>query len=128
MKLMTILLFLFIDINVFGTGVLLKPDTVIANELTITNISVDKCTPWNHLKCVYITSSEVYKAGKSGVKSKHWWTMSYIGKECTKKHGIVLGKLFEGVFALPHYIGVGFANIVGVFVYKSKLFFLKNNS
>ncbi len=79
--------------------------------------NVNKCKPWHHLQCVYITGTEVYKDGVKGESTRHWWRMSYIGKACTDQHGTVFGKIFEGVFAIPHYIGVGIGNGAGFIVY-----------
>ncbi|MFS4448662.1 hypothetical protein [Maribacter sp. 2307UL18-2] len=78
---------------------------------------VNQCTPWHHLKCVYITGGEVYKDGRAGKSTRHWWRMSYIGQACTVKYGTVFGKIFEGIFAVPHYIGVGIGNGIGYLVY-----------
>ncbi len=79
--------------------------------------NVNKCTPWHHLQCVYITGTEVYKDGSEGKSTRHWWRMSYIGRACTAQHGTAFGKIFEGFFAIPHYIGVGIGNGVGYSVY-----------
>jgi hypothetical protein len=78
---------------------------------------VNKCTPWHHLQCVYITGTEVYKDGSEGKSTRHWWRMSYIGRACAAQHGTVFGKVFEGFFAIPHYISIGIGNGVGYMVY-----------
>lgn len=77
---------------------------------------VDQCTPWHHLKCVYITGVEVYEDGSEGRSTRHWWRMSYIGRACSDAHGPVFGKIFEAVFAIPHYIGVAIGNGIGFMV------------
>ena len=79
--------------------------------------NVNKCTPWHHLQCVYITATEVYKDGSEGKSTRHWWRMSYIGRACTSQYGTVFGKIFEGFFAIPHYIGIGIGNGIGYMVY-----------
>ena len=78
---------------------------------------VNKCTPWHHAMCVYITGTEVYADGSEGESTRHWWRMSYIGRACTEKYGSRFGKIFEGVFAIPHYIGVAIGNGIGYMVY-----------
>ena len=78
---------------------------------------VNKCTPWHHAMCVYITGTEVYADGSEGTSTRHWWRMSYIGRACTEKYGTRFGKIFEGIFAIPHYIGVAFGNGIGYMVY-----------
>lgn len=80
-------------------------------------LHVNKCTPWHHMQCVYITATEVYKDGSEGKTTRHWWRMSYIGRACTAQHGTVFGKIFEGFFAIPHYIGIGIGNGVGYIAY-----------
>lgn len=79
--------------------------------------NVNKCTPWHHMQCVYITGTEVFKDGSEGKSTRHWWRMSYIGQACTTQHGTTFGKIFEGFFAIPHYIGIGIGNGVGFLVY-----------
>lgn len=78
---------------------------------------VNKCTPWHHLICVSVTASEVYEDGRAGIATRHWWRMSYIGRACSDQYGIVFGKLFEGFFAIPHYISIAMGNGVGYMVY-----------
>lgn len=78
---------------------------------------VNQCTPWHHVKCVFITGSEVYKDGSAGKSTRHWWRMSYIGRACTEKYGTVFGKIFEAVFVIPHYMGVALGNGIGYSVY-----------
>jgi len=75
--------------------------------------TVDQCNIRNHLKCVYTTGKEVYRDGRNGRKTIHWWRMSYIGRACTRKWGKRVGFLYEALFAVPHYIGIFFGNIVG---------------
>jgi len=79
--------------------------------------NVNKCTPWDHLQCVYITGTEVYKDGSEGKSTRHWWRMSYIGSACSDQYGTAFGQIFEGLFAIPHYIGVGIGNGIGYMVY-----------
>ena len=79
--------------------------------------NVNKCTPWNHIKCVYITGAEVYKDGSKGKSTRHWWRMSYIGRACTAQYGKTFGYIFEGFFAIPHYITLGITNSVGFIKY-----------
>lgn len=79
--------------------------------------NVNKCTPWHHLQCVYITGTEVFRDGSEGKSTRHWWRMSYIGEACSAQHGTTFGQVFEGFFAIPHYIGVGIGNGVGYLVY-----------
>ena len=78
---------------------------------------VNEFTPWHHLKCVYTTGKETYEDGRSNQKSDHWWSMSYIGRACEAQHGRRTAVIFESIFAVPHYIGVGFANGCGQLVY-----------
>lgn len=79
--------------------------------------NVNKCTPWHHLQCVYITGTEVYNDGREGQSTRHWWRMSYIGRACTAQYGTTFGQIFEGFFAIPHYIGIGIGNGIGYMVY-----------
>ncbi|HNP18942.1 MAG TPA: hypothetical protein PKL31_10945 [Fulvivirga sp.] len=79
-------------------------------------ISVNNCTPWDHAKCIYITGKEVYEDGRNGMKTKHWWRMSYIGQACRDQHGKVFGIIFEGIFVIPHYTGVALGNGIGILV------------
>jgi hypothetical protein len=92
-------------------------DSVSAKQYERGVRNVNKCTPWDHLQCVYITGTEVYHDGSEGKSSRHWWRMSYIGQACTKQYGTVFGHIFEGFFAIPHYIGVGIGNGLGYMVY-----------
>ena len=78
---------------------------------------VNSCTPGSHLHCVKITFSEVYHDGKEGKFTRHWWRMSYIGRAYKDKYGKVIGTIFEGAFAIPHYIGVGIGNGLGYTVF-----------
>ena len=78
---------------------------------------VNQCTPWHHAKCVWITTKEVYADGRDGKSTRHWWRMSYIGQACSDTHGKTFGKIFEGLWAVPHYIGVALANGAGLVVY-----------
>ncbi len=79
--------------------------------------NVNKCTPWHHLQCVYITATEVYKDGSEGKSTRHWWRMSYIGRACTAQHGTAFGQISEGFFAIPHYIGISIGNGIGYMIY-----------
>ena len=81
---------------------------------------VNRCTPWHHLKCVYITAKEVYKDGKEGRSTRHWWRMSYIGKACSNKYGMVLGTIYESLFAIPHYMTMALVNALGLVAYLFK--------
>jgi hypothetical protein len=93
------------------------PDsTQVFKQPTKKVISVNHCTPWDHMKCVYITGTEVYEDGRSGRKTKHWWRMSYIGQACRDKHGKVFGVIFEGLFFVPHYTGVALGSGIGLLV------------
>ena len=78
---------------------------------------VNHCTPWDHVKCVVITGSEVYEDGRDGKKVRHWWRMSYIGQACKQKYGNVFGVVFEGFFVVPHYTGVAVGSGFGYFIY-----------
>lgn len=78
---------------------------------------VNRCTPWHHLKCVYITGKEVFKDGKQGKSTRHWWRMSYIGRACVDQYGQVLGNIYEGLFAIPHYLAMAVGNFVGLSAY-----------
>ena len=96
-----------------------EPNTVDSASKSLIEIDTPKvndCTPKSHLKCVYITFQEVYKDGSEGKSTRHWWRMSYIGKACTKQHGTTFGQIFEGAFAIPHYLGVGIGNGAGYVV------------
>jgi len=79
--------------------------------------NVNKCTPWHHLQCVFITGSEVYQDGRYGKPTRHWWRMSYIGRACSDQYGKTFGHIFEGLFVVPHYIGVGLGNGIGFIVH-----------
>jgi hypothetical protein len=79
--------------------------------------TVNHCTPWDHMKCVMITGTEVFEDGRDGKKGRHWWRMSYIGRACTAKHGKTFGKIFEGIWALPHYTGIAIGSGFGYLVY-----------
>ncbi|WP_299440353.1 hypothetical protein [uncultured Aquimarina sp.] len=103
--------------------------SVAQNEVLIVNDSlsvelfergtrnVNKCTLWHHMQCVYITATEVYKDGSEGKSTRHWWRMSYIGRACTAQHGTAFGQIFEGFFAIPHYIGISIGNGIGYMIY-----------
>ncbi|MBQ4819433.1 hypothetical protein [Aquimarina sp. MMG016] len=79
--------------------------------------TVDSCSLKGHLRCVYTTGKEVYRDGRNGKSTKHWWTMSYIGRACTRQWGKRAGILYEALFAIPHYIGIFIGNLVGYFVF-----------
>lgn len=108
--------FLFVS-YVFSQIPNVQADTIFSIESERGERVINKCTPWHHLKCVYITGTEVYRDGSTGNSTRHWWRMSYIGRACTAKHGTRFGRIFEGVFALPHYIGVAVGNGIGYMVY-----------
>jgi len=108
--------FLFIT-SMFSQIKDVQTDTIFSIESERGERVVNKCTPWHHLKCIYITGTEVYKDGSEGYSTQHWWRMSYIGRACTAKHGSRFGKIFEGVFAIPHYIGVALGNGIGYMAY-----------
>jgi len=78
---------------------------------------VNRCTPRQHLKCVYITAKEVFKDGKEGKSTRHWWRMSYIGRACVDQYGRVLGNIYEALFAIPHYMAMAVGNVVGLVAY-----------
>ena len=71
---------------------------------------VNKCTPLDHLKCVYITGVEVIEDGLQGKATRHWWRKSYIGRACTEQYGNTFGNVFEGFFAVPHYFMIAVVN------------------
>lgn len=77
---------------------------------------VNQCTPWHHMKCIYITGTEVYRDGRAGKSTRHWWRKSYIGQACTDRYGKVFGDIFEAAFVVPHYAGVAFGNGCGFLV------------
>ncbi len=100
---------------------------VINNDSTVETSAYDKglknvnhCTPWDHMKCVMITGTEVYEDGRDGKKVRHWWRMSYIGRACTDRHGKVFGTIFEGIWAIPHYTGVAIGSGFGYLVYAAR--------
>lgn len=74
------------------------------------NSYVNKCTPIDHLKCVYITGVEVIEDGLQGKATRHWWRKSYIGHACTEQYGNTFGNIFEGFFAVPHYFMIAIVN------------------
>lgn len=78
---------------------------------------VGHCHPIDHLKCIYRTGIETIEDGTNAEWTRHWWTTSYIGKACIKDLGPAGGYIMEGVFAIPHYIGVGIGNTIGYGVY-----------
>ncbi|OED44772.1 hypothetical protein AB832_01820 [Flavobacteriaceae bacterium (ex Bugula neritina AB1)] len=78
---------------------------------------VEHCNIKNHLRCVYTTGREVYRDGRNGKKTTHWWTMSYIGRACSRKWGKRIGWWYEALFVIPHYIGIGIGNSVGYLVF-----------
>lgn len=84
-------------------------------EKGLTN--VNQCTPWHHMKCVMITGTEVFEDGRDGKKVRHWWRMSYIGRACTDRYGTAFGKIFEGIWVVPHYSGVAIGSGFGYLVY-----------
>ncbi|MCH7561657.1 MAG: hypothetical protein IIC67_09900, partial [Thaumarchaeota archaeon] len=52
--------------------------------------------------------------------SKHWWKKSYIGRVYTEKYGKFIGGIYEGFFAVPHYIAMAVVNFSGWVVGKLK--------
>ncbi len=78
---------------------------------------VNRCTLRDHLKCVYITGREVYSDGSVGKTTRHWWRMSYIGRACVAQYGLILGTIYEAIFAVPHYISIALGNGFGILVY-----------
>ncbi|MBW1298057.1 hypothetical protein [Aquimarina litoralis] len=78
---------------------------------------VDQCSLRGHLRCVYTTGKEVYRDGRNGKKTIHWWRMSYIGRACTRQFGKRIGFFYEAFFAVPHYIGIFFGNLLGYSVF-----------
>ncbi|WP_299896859.1 hypothetical protein [uncultured Aquimarina sp.] len=86
---------------------------------------VDQCSLRGHLRCVYTTGKEVYRDGRDGKKTIHWWRMSYIGRACTRKFGKRIGWWYEAFFAVPHYIGIFIGNVSGYCMFL--IFGKKNN-
>ena len=108
--------FLFVT-SVFSQVKNVQTNTLFSMESERGERVVNKCTPWHHLKCVYITGTEVYMDGSEGNRTRHWWRMSYIGRACTAQYGTRFGRVFEGVFVIPHYIGVAIGNGIGYMTY-----------
>ncbi|WP_378174290.1 hypothetical protein [Aquimarina sp. SS2-1] len=79
--------------------------------------TVDQCSLRGHLRCVYTTGKEVYRDGRNGHKTIHWWRMSYIGRACARRFGKQTGIFYEALFAIPHYIGIFIGNVAGYCVY-----------
>jgi len=79
--------------------------------------TVNHCTPWDHMKCVLITGGEVFEDGRDGKKVRHWWRMSYIGRACSKRYGTTFGRIFEGMWVVPHYTGVAIGSSFGYITY-----------
>ncbi|WP_298545708.1 hypothetical protein [uncultured Aquimarina sp.] len=115
--LFVIVLLLFCVRTVAQEEVLVANDSLSVTLFERGTRNVNKCTPWHHMQCVYITATEVYKDGSEGKPTRHWWRMSYIGRACTSQHGTVFGQIFEGFFAIPHYIAIGVGNSVGYVKY-----------
>jgi len=88
--------------------VVTKNDTI--NQFSRGKKNVNKCTPWHHLQCVYITGNEVVEDGFQGKATRHWWRKSYIGQACTDTYGKTFGDIYEGFFAIPHYLSIGIVN------------------
>ena len=78
---------------------------------------VEDCSPLDHLKCMYQTGLESYLDGRDGNPSRHYFRWSYIGLACKKQLGSVGGGFVEGLFIIPHYIGVGAMNTAGLFAH-----------
>ncbi len=91
-------------------------ETALNQRLTGKYAKVNQCTPWHHLKCVYTTGKETYDDGRIGKRSKHWWHMSYIGQACQDRYGRKKAVIYEGLFVIPHYFGVGLGTEVGKLV------------
>jgi hypothetical protein len=68
--------FLFVA-SMFSQIQNVQTDTIFFIESERGERVVNKCTPWHHLKCIYITGTEVYKDGSEGYSTQHWWRMSY---------------------------------------------------
>ncbi len=115
MRLALTLTFAFFSASLFAIAV--EKDSLPPGQKARQKLQVNQCTPWDHLKCIYITGKEVYQDGREGKASRHWWTMSYIGRACKKQHGKTFGNIFEAVFAVPHYIGVALGNGIGILVF-----------
>ena len=116
MKVKSIIFLLFL----FGTSTAksynLPTDTVeVIYEKGLN--TVNQCTPWDHMKCVMITGTEVFEDGRDGKKVRHWWRMSYIGRACSDRYGTTFGKIFEGIWVVPHYTGVAIGSSFGYLVY-----------
>jgi len=79
--------------------------------------TVQKCSIRDHLRCVYTTGREVYRDGRMGKRTSHWWTMSYIGRACTRQWGKKLGILYEALFVIPHYIGIFVVNFLAYLLF-----------
>lgn len=99
------------------TTVLFSQEQSTEPQFEVGTKRVNQCTPWHHLKCIYTTGTEVYEDGREGKGTRHWWRMSYIGRACTDKYGKTFGKIFEGMWVIPHYAGVGLGNGIGLIVY-----------
>ena len=117
MRLIVVVFILFLKIG-FSQEVSSKLiDTLVVSQFERGYKNVNKCTPLDHLKCVYITGKEVYEDGRQGKSTRHWWRMSYIGRACKDQHGSKFGHAFEGFFAVPHYISIAIANGISYVVY-----------
>lgn len=106
--------------NTFGQSLqvsLTENDTI--NQFNRGKKQVNKCTPWHHLKCVYITGGEVVEDGLQGKATRHWWRKSYIGQACTETYGKTFGNIFEAFFVVPHYLSIA---ILNGFTYVGSLF------
>lgn len=109
--------YIFFFLLAIATNLMFSQEQNKETQFELGTEKVNHCTPWHHLKCVYITGTEVYEDGRAGKGTRHWWRMSYIGRACTDRHGKVFGKFFEGMWVVPHYAGVGLGNGIGLVVY-----------
>ncbi len=97
---------------VFLVGLPFHGQAIPSNDSTATN-PVQQCSPKGHWQCVKLTAEEAFFDGVRGKWSRHWWRMSYIGRACKHEKGKAAGHILEGIFAVPHYIGVGIMNVTG---------------
>jgi len=113
---LSIFVLILFGLSISGKSFNLPTDSIDSKYQKGLN-TVNHCTPWNHVKCVLITGTEVFEDGRDGKKVRHWWRMSYIGRACTERYGTTFGKIFEGVWVVPHYTGVAIGSSFGYLVY-----------
>ena len=93
---------------------------VVANkspaELSFQEQTVSSCTLIDHFKCIYLTGLESFNDGLEGKWTRHWWQTSYIGRACVRRYGKAMGYTLEGLFAIPHYLGIGLVNTLGALI------------